>query len=203
MTAVEKSEKASVRMDPLMRLGLDFGPLALFFGSFWIWGILPATGVFMIAFVIAMAISWQIEKRLSPLAIITAAIVIVFGGLTLILQDAFFIKIKPTVSNLTLASILIGAQIVHYPILKMALSHAIQMPDHAWRTLTWRWVGLFLFLAVLNEIVWRNFSEQFWVSFKVWGVFPITMLFTAAQLPFMMKYQLPDPADEAPPKPQP
>lgn len=181
-----KAEKLS----PGLKLALELGPLAIFFAANQIWGIFPATAVLMVAVTVALAISYWLEKRLPVMPIVTGVMVLVFGGLTLILQDELFIKIKPTIVNTLFAATLLGGLLFGRSLIKLVMEHAIKLPDFAWRSLTWRYAALFAFLAVLNEFIWRNYSTDFWVAFKVWGVFPITVAFTMAQLPYISKHQI-------------
>lgn len=173
-----------------VKLALEMGPLAIFFAANQIWGIFPATAVLMVAVTIALGINYTLEKKLPVMPIVTAVMVLVFGGLTLILQDELFIKIKPTIVNLLFATALLSGLVFGRLFIKLVLGHAFQLPDFAWRSLTFRFAAMFLVLAVVNELVWRNFSTDFWVAFKVWGVFPITLLWTAAQMPYVLKHQI-------------
>ena len=125
-------------------------------------------------------------------------VVVVFGGLTLALNDETFIQVKPTIVNGIFASILLGGLATGRPLLKVVMGEFYRMEEAAWRTLTLRWGLFFVFLAILNEVVRLNFSEEFWVNFKVWGVFPITMMFVVTQLPFIMKHHQEDEAGEEP-----
>ena len=117
-----------------------------------------------------------------------------FGGLTLILADETFIKLKPTLVNSLFAVILLGGLVLKRPLLKPLFGSAFQLGDEGWHTLTLRWGVFFVVLAILNEVVWRNFSTDFWISFKLFGVLPLTVLFAAAQTPFLLRHQI-----EAPP----
>jgi intracellular septation protein len=181
-----KAEKLS----PGVKLALEMGPLAIFFVANQVWGIFEATAVLMVAVTVALAINYWLEKKLPVMPIVTAVMVLVFGGLTLILHDELFIKIKPTIVNLLFASALLVGLLFGRLLIKLVLGHAFQLPDFAWRSLTFRFAAMFVFLAGVNEFVWRSFSTDFWVAFKVWGVFPITLLWTAAQMPYVMKHQI-------------
>lgn len=171
------------------RLGLEAGPLVVFFVVNQIWGIFIATGCFMVATVIAVGLSLKLERRLPIMPLVSAVFVLAFGGLTLILADDLFIKIKPTVVNLLFASVLFAGLAMGRSYIKVIMGPVLQMTDAGWRTLSWRWAFFFLFLAVLNEIVWRNFSTEFWAGFKLFGIMPITLLFGAAQVPLLMRDQ--------------
>ncbi len=171
------------------RLGLEAGPLVVFFVVNQVWGIFIATGCFMVATVIAVGLSLKLESRLPIMPLVSAVFVLAFGGLTLILADDLFIKIKPTVVNLLFASVLFAGLAMGRSYIKVIMGPVLQMTDAGWRTLSWRWAFFFLFLAVLNEIVWRNFSTEFWAGFKLFGIMPITLLFGAAQVPLLMRDQ--------------
>lgn len=186
------------RMNPFLKLAVDLGPLVVFFLGNSYFGIYYATAMFMAATAISLGISYAIERKLSPMPIVTGAVVMVFGGLTIWLADDLFIKLKPTIVNSIFASILITGLLTGRLFLKFLLDSAIQMNDDAWKTFTYRWVGFFIFLAILNEVVWRTQDTDFWVGFKLWGVFPITVLFAVAQTPFLLKHQVKSQDEETP-----
>lgn len=185
-------------MNPLLKLAVDLGPLVVFFLGNSYFGIYIATGMFMVATLISLAISYAIEKKLSPMPIVTGVVVTVFGGLTIWLADDLFIKLKPTIVNSIFASILITGLLTGRLFLKILLDSAIQMNDEAWRAFTYRWVGFFICLAMLNEFIWRSFSTDFWVASKLWITFPLTVLFAIAQTPFLLKHQIKSPDEETP-----
>jgi len=178
------------RMHPLLKLALDLGPLLIFFVANSLLGIINATAVFMVVMLIAVTIGIVVERRISPMPLITLALVLVFGGLTYWLANDIFIKIKPTILYAMFAVVLIGGLVYGRLFIKLLLGQTLQLPEQAWRTLTWRWSVFFLALAILNEIVWRNVSTDTWVAFKVWGVFPLTLLFAMAQTPFIARHQI-------------
>lgn len=152
-----------------------------------------ATGVFIVATLAAVGYSWLKERRVSPMLIITAVLVTAFGGLTLLLKDPVFIKIKPTVVNLLFAAGIFGSLLVGHNAIKLLFSEVYRLPENIWRRMAIRWGAFFVFMAALNEVIWRNFSEGFWVGFKFWGVLPITLAFTIiAVVPLVMRHQLPD-----------
>ncbi|MCO4052880.1 MAG: septation protein A [Bosea sp.] len=201
---------AAKPVNPLLKLALEFGPLAIFFfvnsyGERWFGvasgqRIFLATGVFIAASLISLTLSRLLLRHLPRMAIINAAVVTVFGGLTLALQDELFIKLKPTIVNTMFGAILLGGLAMGRPLLPFVLDSVMSLTTEGWRKLTFRW-GLFFFvLAILNEVVWRNFSTDFWVGFKVWGVMPITLAFALAQTPLILKHEFKDeaPAGEAP-----
>jgi intracellular septation protein len=183
---------AARTINPLLKLALDLGPLLIFFAANGLFGILPATAIFMVAMLVAIGAGITIERKISPVPLITLVLVLVFGGLTLWLADEFFIKIKPTILYTMFAAILIGGLFSKRLLIKFVMGQSVQMPDAAWRTLTWRWGFFFLALAAANEFIWRSFSTDTWVAFKVWGVFPATLLFALSQTPFMMRHQIED-----------
>lgn len=167
---------------------VDLGPVLIFVGAYSFGGLLFATAVFMAATAVALAVSWAMEKRLAPMPIVTGVVVGVFGGLTLWLQDATFIKMKPTIVNLLFAAVIFAGLAIGRNPLKTLFDNVFSMPDEAWKTLAVRWGVFFVLLAFLNELVWRNASEAFWVQFKLFGLVPLTILFSASQAPFIMKH---------------
>jgi len=183
------------RINPLLKLALDLGPLLVFFAANARFGIFVATGIFMATMVAALAVGVAIERRISPMPLITGLLVLVFGGLTLWLANEIFIKIKPTILYTMFATVLVGGLLTGRLFIKLLLESTVQMPDPAWRTLTWRWAFFFVVLALANEFVWRTFSTDTWVAFKVWGVFPATFLFALAQTPFLLRHQTDDKSD--------
>jgi intracellular septation protein len=181
---------AARTINPLLKLALDLGPLLVFFAANALFGIFPATAIFMVTMIAAITAGFTIERKISPVPLITLVLVLVFGGLTLWLADEFFIKIKPTILYTMFAAVLIGGLLSKRLLIKFVLGHSVQMPEAAWRTLTWRWAFFFLALAAANEFIWRSFSTDTWVAFKVWGVFPATLLFALSQTPFMLRHQI-------------
>lgn len=207
ITASKKNE-----INPLLKFVLELGPLIVFFfvnsrgeqlaetfpvlASF---GepIFMATGLFMIAMVISLSISLLLTRTLPIMPLVTFVVVAVFGGLTLYLQDDTFIKLKPTIVNLLFAGVLLGGLAFGKSLLAYVFGSAFQINAEGWRVLTLRWGVFFVFLAILNEIIWRGFSTDFWVAFKVWGVMPITMVFAMFQMPVITKYAMPEEGEEA------
>ena len=204
------------QLNPLLKIALDLGPLLLFFYAnskpalFEPWiaplipqavaggesaGIFVATAVFMVAIVVALAISYALTRHLPMMPLVSAAIVVVFGGLTLFLQNETFIKLKPTIIYLLFAGTLFGGLIFRKPLLATVFDTVFHLTDEGWRRLTMRWALFFLALAVLNEIVWRTQSTDTWVTFKVFGVMPLTFIFAALQYPLLTKHAA-SPKDE-------
>jgi intracellular septation protein len=193
-------------VNPLLKLALEFGPLAIFFFANAygdrLFGVAPdrrifvATGIFIVASLAALVLSRALMGYLPRMAIVNAVVVTIFGGLTIALDDAFFIKVKPTIVNALFGSVLLGGLLFGRSLLALVLETVLQLDEAGWRKLTLRW-GLFFFvLAVLNEVVWRTQSQDFWVAFKVWGVLPLTMAFALAQTPLILRHEL-KPADAA------
>ncbi|WP_035708453.1 septation protein A [Niveispirillum irakense] len=177
-------------MNPLLRLALEAGPLALFFIVNARAGLMAGTGVFMAATTVALIVNWMLERRLPVMPLVGCFFVLVFGGLTLWLNDELFIKIKPTVVNLLLSATLFVGLFLKRNLLKVVLGAALELREEGWRILTVRWAWFFLFLAVVNEIVWRSFDTEIWVNFKVFGIMPLSLLFSMAQVPVIMKHQI-------------
>jgi intracellular septation protein len=179
-------------VNPLLKLVLEVGPLTIFFVMNGRFGIFYATAAFMVATAASLLASWLLLKRVPILALVTGIFVMVFGFLTIYLQDDTFIKIKPTIVNVLFAAILAAGLYFRRPVLKLALGEVFKLQDEGWRVLTLRWMGFFIFLAILNETIWRNFSTDTWVSFKSFGVMPLTFLFMMSQITLIMKHQIPD-----------
>jgi intracellular septation protein len=174
--------------NPIIKLLIDLGPLIAFFATYAKAGIYWATGVLMMATVIALVASRTLTGRFAPAPMITAVLVVVFGGLTFLLEDPRFIMVKPTIINLFFAAALTFGLVTGRHLLKLIMGEAVQLTDAGWHKLTMRWIAFFLVLALANEVVWRNFSEATWVSFKAWGILPITLLFAFAQIGLIRRY---------------
>ena len=155
-----------------------------------------ATAVLMAALVVSLALSWVLTRTLPVMPVVTAVVVLIFGGLTLYLQDEWFAYVKPTIVNCLFGTVLLGGLLLGRPLMKVLLETSIDMDDEGWRKLTLRWGVFFFVLALINEIVWRNFSEPFWAGFKLWGFVPITMAFTLAQLPLMSRHSTAKASDD-------
>lgn len=184
-------------MHPLIKLALDLGPLIAFFGSYYAWGIYPATGVFMAASLSAAAASYALVRKISPLLIFSVVVVTIFGGLTLWLENETFIKLKPTIYYTTVSAILLGGLAFGRLIIKDVMDLAMPLTDEGWRKLTIRIAIFYVCMAVLNEIAWRNTTTETWVWLKVWGFIPLTIVFFLAQTPLFMRYEVKAPEDDA------
>lgn len=190
------SEQPPIKQEPeftpqqLVKMLLELGPLVVFFivnsqlGIFW------GTGCFMVATIVALAASWRIVGRIPIMPLVSGACILVFGGLTLLLQDEQFIKLKPTIVNVLFSSLLFGGLAFGQTFIKVAFGEVFHLTDEGWRILTVRWALFFLALALINEIVWRSFSTDFWISFKVWGVMPLTMAFAIAQVSVVRRHEV-------------
>jgi intracellular septation protein len=183
---------AKPQLNPLLKLALDLGPLLLFFLVNARLGIFYATGAFMVAVVAALIVSYVLIRRLPAMTVFTAVIVVVFGGLTIALEDETFIKLKPTIIYSLFAAILIGGLMLRQPLLEIVFDQMFHLTEEGWRKLTVRWAVFFIAMAVLNEIVWRSFSTDLWVSFKVFGALPLTVAFAMLQVPLMNRYAAPE-----------
>jgi len=175
-------------MNSKIKLLLDFGPLLAFFIAYRAAGLMAATAAIVICTLLSLTVTYIRERQIAAMPLISAVAITVLGGLTLYLKDDYFIKIKPTLVNLLFASILLGGLCYKKSLFKYVLGHAMQLTDEGWRLLSLRWGLFFIFLAILNECIWRNFPLDFWVNFKVFGMFTLTMLFTLLQIPLMKKY---------------
>jgi intracellular septation protein len=167
---------------------LDFAPLVAFFVTYKIAGVYWATGVLIALTLLSLLVGYLQTGHIAKFPLFSAILISVMGGLTLYLHNDTFVKMKPTVANLIFAAILGGGLPMGRLFLKDLLGSSLDMPLSAWRSLTWRWVGFFIVLAVLNEYVWRNFSEGTWVNFKVFGLMGLTLGFILANAPFMARY---------------
>ncbi len=203
-------------LNPFLKLVLEMGPLVLFFfanskpalfsrfvtpfisadilageqGK-----IIAATAVFMVAMLASLIITFSITRHLPVMPMVTAVVVLIFGGLTLYFNDATFIKLKPTIVNSLFGLTLLGGLAFGKALLPIVLDSVLHLDETGWRKLTFRWGVFFLMLAGINEIVWRTQTDDFWVSFKVWGTMPITILFAISQTPLILRHQI-DPASD-------
>jgi intracellular septation protein len=195
-------------LNPVLKIALEMGPLGLFFlanarpALFAALapglalttpdaGIFVATAVFMVATVVALLASYVLTRHLPVMPLVSGIVVLIFGGLTLWLRDEIFIKMKPTIINGLFGAVLLGGLAFGKPLITYVLDAVFDLTDEGWRKLTFRWGVFFFVLAALNEVVWRNFSTEVWISFKVFGTMPLTFLFAASQVPLLMRYEAP------------
>ena len=175
-------------INPALKLALELGPLLVFFIANAHWNVFVGTAAFMAAVVVALVVSYSLTHSVPMMALLSTVVVIVFGGLTLILHDAMFIKLKPTIIYTLFGTILLAGLAVGRPLLTVVFHEVFELTPEGWRKLTIRWALFFLAMAVLNEIVWRTQSTDVWVTFKVFGVLPLTLLFAGLQYPLLTKY---------------
>ncbi len=200
-TSAQPPRKA---LNPIVKLVLELGPLALFFAVYTRLGIFAATGVLMAGVVVTLGVSYAVLRRVPIMPLVTAAIVLIFGSLTLFFHDETLIKIKPTALYLLFAAALFVGLALKKPILKILFDGALRVTEEGWRILTWRWAFFFMALAILNEIVWRGAAHylhpteatDLWVKFKTFGFLPLTLLFALAQAPLIMRTETKE--DEVP-----
>ena len=178
---------------PIIKFATDFGPLLIFF-IIYFYGkndLKVAIPPFIIATLVALVTVYFLEKRIPMVPLLSGVLITFFGGLTLYFDNKIFFYMKPTIINLLFAAVLFfGKYFTEKPLLKIFFQNAFNLKDEGWKKLNYRWIGFFLFIAILNEIVWRTQSEVFWVNFKVWGLLPISFLFAASQVPLINKYKL-------------
>ena len=190
----DDSKSAEINWDELkpqlIKLALELGPLLVFFFVNARLDIFAATAWFMGAMVLSLGLSWLLLKKIAVMPLVTGAVVLVFGTLTLLLQDDTFIKMKPTIVNSLFAVTLLGGLFFGQSLLKYVFGEVYKLRPEGWRKLTINWGLFFVFLAVSNEVVWRMFDTDFWVAFKVWGIMPITVVFSMLQLPLLTRYAL-------------
>ena len=179
-------------MKSVFKLLIDIGPLAVFFVFYTRSDLKTAILPFMIATIIAVLFSYIIEKKIPIMPTVGAVIILIFGGLTIYFDNETFFKMKPTIINLLFAGILYGGVILNKSLLRYLLGAALKLQDEGWDILTKRWIGFFIALAILNEIVWRTQTTDIWVNFKVFGILPITFIFTLTQFSTIKKYQIED-----------
>ena len=179
-------------MKNIYKLLIDIGPLAVFFVFYTRSDLKTAILPFMIATIIAVLFSYIIEKKIPIMPTVGAVIILIFGGLTIYFDNETFFKMKPTIINLLFAGILYGGIILNKSLLRYLLGAALKLQDEGWDILTKRWIGFFIALAILNEIIWRTQTTDIWVNFKVFGILPITFIFTLTQFSTIKKYQIED-----------
>jgi intracellular septation protein len=183
-----ETQPAKKQLNPILKLVLDIGPLVLFFAANARFGIYAGTASFMAAVLVALIVSYALTRHIAIMPLVTAVIVLVFGGLTLVFNDKIFIQVKPTIIYVLFGGTLLAGLALGKPFLSILFDQMFHLTNEGWRKLTWRWVLFFFALAILNEIVRLNFSFDFWLSFKLFGVVPLTLLFGALQYPLVVKY---------------
>jgi intracellular septation protein len=166
---------------------LEFGPLLVFFGAYWKFGFIWATGALVAATVVSLVVVYAAERKIPKVQLATALLVVVFGGLTVYFKDPAFIKMKVSIINLIFAAVLLGGLWFGRLFIRDILGQSVSMPESAWRTLTFRWAAFFAVMAGLNLVIWQAFSESTWLTFKVFGLMGLTLIFAVANAPFMMK----------------
>lgn len=192
-TNTEPNEKGAQQ---LLKFVVELGPLVVFFlinaraGIFW------GTGLFIGATLISLGASRLLFGRIAVMPLVSAFVVVVFGGLTLLLQDELFIKLKPTIVNAIFAAILFGGLYFRKSLLSYLFGDVFSLTEEGWRKLTFRWACFFVFLALLNELAWRLLTTDQWVTFKVFGIMPVTMLFAISQVGLLQRHTLDKPAGE-------
>jgi intracellular septation protein len=182
------------------KLLIELGPLLVFFATNAVAGIFAGTAVFMLATLLSLAAAHFRYRKVPVMPLVSAVIVFVFGGLTLYLQDETFIKLKPTIVYSMFALLLGAGLLLRKPLLELLFGPAFSLTEEGWRKLTFRWMAFFIAMAIVNEIVWRNFSTDAWVSFKAFGFLPLTLLFAIAQVPLLQRYGEPESQDGPGPK---
>ena len=204
MSAIETADEPH-RLNPLAKLALELGPLVLFFfanaysdrfGFAENRRIFAATGIFIVATLVALAVHYALVRKLPIMPLVSGVVVVVFGGLTLFLQDEVFIKLKPTIVNCMFGLALLWGYVFHKPLLQIVLDSVFELTDEGWRKLTLRWALFFFVLAALNEIVWRTQTTDTWVSFKVFAIMPLTVVFALAQTPLLLRYEVKKDAED-------
>jgi intracellular septation protein len=179
------------KLHPHLKLLLDFAPLGVFFLAYRLGDVMAATAALIAATAVSLLVIYAVERKIAAAPLVTGIIVAVFGGLTLLLNDEAFIKLKPTIINLLFAgTLLVGAYGLKRGFLKYLLDIAFQLTDEGWLKLSKRWGFFFLFLAGLNEVIWRSFPTDFWVNFKVFGMFTLTMAFAVSQFKLIERYKV-------------
>jgi len=188
----QKSPKKDSEQSVAAKLLIEIGPLLVFFGVNAAYGIFAGTAAFMVVTVVSLGLAWWLYHKVPVMPLASAVIVLIFGGLTIYLQDETFIKLKPTIVYGMFAVLLLAGLAASKPVLALLFGPVFNLTDEGWQKLTVRWAVFFVLMAVLNEFVWRNFSTDTWVSFKAFGFLPISLIFAMAQVPLMQRYGVPE-----------
>jgi len=178
---------------PIIKSAADFGPLLLFFIIYFNGenNLKAAIPPFIIATLVALIVIYFLEKKIPMVPLVSGVLITFFGGLTIYFDNKIFFYMKPTIINLLFASVLFfGKYFTKKPLLKKIFKNSLNLKEEGWKKLNYRWVGFFILVAILNEVIWRTQSEAFWINFKVWGLLPISFLFAASQYPLISKYKL-------------
>lgn len=184
------------RLPSNIKLLLDFAPLGVFFAAYKLADIMSATVALVVATAISLIVIYAVERKIALAPLVSGVLVAIMGGLTILLNDELFIKVKPTLLNVAFAAVLLGGvYIFKRGLLKYVLDVAISLSDAGWLLLSKRWGFFFLFLAGLNEVIWRSFPTEFWVNFKVFGMFTLTIAFALSQWKLIEKYSVPKKED--------
>lgn len=193
------SNSSATAMTPQLKLALDMGPLVVFFAAYFVakrvltddtQGLIWATGLFVVVTVIALAVSYAIERRVHAMPLITGAVVLVMGGLTVYFNDERFIKYKPTIVSGLMGSTLLIGWASGRSLIKPLLGTTLELDETGWRKLTLRWACFFLMIAGLNELVWRSTTTATWLNFKLFGILGLTFLFMLLQQPLLQRHAL-------------
>ena len=188
---VAQEADGSTQQGAWSKLVIELGPLIVFFAANAIAGIYAGTGAFMVATLVSLAAARLLHRKIPIMLLISGVIVLVFGGLTIFLRDDTFIKLKPTIVYSMFALLLAAGLLLRKPLLELLFGSAFALTEEGWRKLTFRWIVFFVAMALVNEYVWRNFSTDAWVSFKVFGFLPLTLLFAVVQVPLLQRHGLP------------
>lgn len=178
--------------NPLVKLVLEMGPLVLFFFANAKAGIFTATAVFMVAVIVSLVLSRVILKQWPIMPLVSAVVVLIFGGMTLYWENDLFIKLKPTIVNTLFGIVLLGGLAFGKPLLSLVMGSVFSLTEEGWKKLTLRWALFFFLLAILNEIVWRTQTSDVWVQFKVFGIMPLTVVFALSQMKLISTYEKKD-----------